>query len=256
MEGAGRAAAHPWRVTLSEAAAIQVRLSREVLLCPLPSGGPGAPLVAAGVDVGYSKDGSRAWAAAVAMDRRFRVIASAVVAGDPDGPYVRGYLAFREGRLTLEALASLDLTPDVVFLDGHGIVHERGLGLASHVGVLLGVPTIGVPKTPFHAIDHLPGLRRGDFYVLTKEWGAQGASIRLKAGVKPVYISPGHLVDLDHAIALAMAWSSGQHRVPEPLAAAHTMSAHARNEGLDLTTVCEQLGDRSVRVDGEGKRRG
>jgi deoxyribonuclease V len=88
---------------------------------------------------------------------------------------------------------------------------------------------IGVPKTPFHAIGHLPGSHRGDVYVLTKEWGAQGASIRLKAGVKPVYVSPGHLVDLDSAIALALAWSSGRHRVPEPLAAAHTMSAHARN---------------------------
>jgi deoxyribonuclease V len=221
--------AHAWRVPLSEAAAGQERLAAQVVLRPLRATGPGAPLVAAGVDVGYSKDGSRAWATAVAMDRRFRVVASAVVPGEPDCPYVPGYLAFREGRLTLEALAALDATPDLVFLDGHGIVHERGLGLASHVGVLLGVPTIGVPKTPFHSIDHLPGPRRGDFYVLTKEWGAQGASIRLKAGVKPVYVSPGHLVDLDSAIALALVWSSGRRRVPEPLAAAHTMSAHARN---------------------------
>jgi deoxyribonuclease V len=225
---------HPWRVPLSEAAAIQERLAAQVVLRPLPSIGPGAPLVAAGVDVGYSKDGSRAWAAAVVMDRRFRVVASAVVPGEPDGPYAPGYLAFREGRLTLEALEALDVTSDLVFLDGHGVVHERGLGLASHVGVLLGVPTIGVPKTPFHAIDHLPGPQRGDFYVLTKEWGAQGASIRLKAGVKPVYVSPGHLVDLDSAIALALAWSSGHRRVPEPLAAAHTMSAHARNTGLGI----------------------
>lgn len=224
---------HPWRVTLAEAAAIQKRLAAEVELRPLPATGPGAPLVAAGVDVGYSKDGSRAWATAVAMGRGFRVVASSVVAGEPDRPYAPGYLAFREGRLTLEALEALDVTFDLVFLDGHGVVHERGLGLASHVGVLLGVRTIGVPKTPFHAIDHMPGLRQGDFYVLTKEWGAQGASIRLKAGVKPVYVSPGHLVDLESAIALALAWSSGRHRVPEPLAAAHTMSAHARNAGVE-----------------------
>ena len=220
---------HSWRVPLSEAAAIQERLAAQVVLRTLPATGPGAPLVAAGVDVGYTKDGSRAWAAAVAMDRGLRVVASAVVEGEPDHPYLRGYLAFREGRLTLEALEALDVRPDLVFLDGHGVVHERGLGLASHVGVLLGVPTIGVPKTPFHAIDHLPGRQRGDFYVLTKEWGAQGASIRLKTGVKPVYVSPGHLADLDSAIALALAWSSGRHRVPEPLAAAHTMSARARN---------------------------
>ena len=221
--------AHAWRVPLSEAAAVQERLAAQVVLRPLPATGPGAPLMAAGVDVGYTKDGSCAWAAAVAMDRGFRVAASTVVAGEPDHPYVPGYLAFREGRLTLEALEALDVRLDLVFLDGHGVVHARGLGLASHVGVLLGVPTIGVPKTPFHAIDHLPGPQRGDFYVLTKEWGAQGASVRLKPGVKPVYVSPGHLVDLDSAIALALAWSSGRHRVPEPLAAAHTMSAGARN---------------------------
>lgn len=226
---ADESTAHPWRMPLPDAAAIQRRLAREVVLQPLPADGPDAPALAAGVDVGYTKDGSRAWAAAVVMDRRFRVLASAVVEGEPDAPYVPGYLAFREGRLTLEALGALDIAPDLIFLDGHGIVHARGLGLASHVGVLLGVPTIGVPKTPFHAIDHVPGPNRGDYYVLTKEWGAQGASIRLRAGVKPVYVSPGHLVDLDSAIVLALAWSSGRHRVPEPLAAAHTMSAHARN---------------------------
>jgi deoxyribonuclease V len=220
---------HPWRVTLPEAAEIQRRLAEEVVLRPLPATGPHSPVRAAGVDVGYTKDGSRAWASAVVMDARFRVLASAVVEGEPDLPYVPGYLAFREGRLTIEALLALDCEPELIFLDGHGVVHERGCGLASHVGVLLWVPSIGVPKTPFHAIDHLPGPHAGDYYVLTKEWGAQGASIRLKAGVKPVYISPGNLVDLKSAIALGLAWSSGRHRVPEPLAAAHTMSAHARN---------------------------
>jgi deoxyribonuclease V len=227
---------HPWRVPLAQAAIIQERLAREVVLRPLPARGPGAPFIVAGVDVAYEKDGSRAWAAAVAMDHRFRILGSTVSEGERDLPYVRGYLAFREGRLTVEALEALarEVEPGLVFLDGHGVVHERGLGLASHVGVLLGVPTIGVPKTPFHAIDHAPGPRRGDFYVLTKEWGAQGASIRLKAGVKPVYVSPGYLVDLDSALALALAWSSGARKVPEPLAAAHTISVKARNAGTGL----------------------
>ena len=82
---------------------------------------------------------------------------------------------------------------------------------------------------PFHSIDHDPGPARGDFYVLTKEWGAQGASVRLKSRVKPVYVSPGHLVDLPSALALALVWSTGRHRVPEPLSAAHTLSREARN---------------------------
>jgi deoxyribonuclease V len=217
---------HPWDVTFEEAAAVQRRLADEVIVRPLD---PHSVRTAAGVDVAYTKDGTGAWAAAVVMDRAFRVVATSVAEGVPDAPYAPGYLAFREGRLTIEALLGLGVEPDLVFLDGHGVVHERGLGLASHIGVLLGVPTIGVPKTPFHAIDRLPGPRRGDHYVLTKEWGAEGASVRLKAGVKPVYVSPGHLTDLASALALALAWSTGRHRVPEPLSLAHTMSVCTRN---------------------------
>ena len=222
---------HPWRVTRVEAGAIQLRLASEVILRALAADGPASPRFAAGVDVAYLRDGSLAWAVAVVMNRRFETVSTSVAEGVPDSPYAPGYLAFREGRLTLEALASLKVRPDLVFLDGHGVVHERGFGLASHVGVLLGLPTIGVPKTPFHAIDHNPGSKRGDHYLLTKEWGAQGASVRLKSDVKPVYVSPGHLVDLPSALALALVWSSGRHRVPEPLSAAHTLSLETRNAG-------------------------
>ena len=220
---------HAWCVTREQSADIQRRLAQHVELRSLPANGPGSPLVAAGVDVAYAKDGSLAWAVAAAMDRSFTVVSMSVAEGRPDSAYAPGFLAFREGRLTIEALTGLDVRPDLVFLDGHGVVHKRGLGIASHVGVLLGIPTIGVPKTPFHAVDRTPGPDRGDYYTLTKEWGAQGASIRLKAGVKPVYVSPGHLVDLPSALALSLAWSTGSHRVPEPLAAAHTMSVRARN---------------------------
>lgn len=220
---------HPWNVAPEEAADIQRRLAPLVDLRPLPAEGPGAPALAAGVDVGYSKEGTRAWAVAVVMDRRFNVLDTAVATGEPDLDYIPGYLAFREGRLALEALEALSVEPKLLFVDGHGVVHERGLGLASHIGVLLGLPAIGVPKTPFHAIDHMPDTPRGSYYVLTKEWGAEGASIRLRANVKPVYVSPGHLVDLDSAIALCLDWSTGRHRVPEPLQAADTASKMARN---------------------------
>ena len=220
---------HPWIITHGEADAIQHRLASAVELRPLPTDGRGSPKLAAGVDVAYTKDGTHAWAVAVVMDREFHTIATSVIEGDPDIPYKRGYLAFREGRLTIEALMSLGVEPDLVFCDGHGVVHERGCGLASHVGVLLGVPTVGVPKTPFHAVDHPPGPHRGDHYVLTKEWGAEGASVRLKGGSKQVYVSPGHLVDLPSALALSLAWSSGRHRVPDPLSAAHTLGVKTRS---------------------------
>jgi deoxyribonuclease V len=220
---------HSWRVDHVECDSIQRRLAAEVVLWPLAVDGPESPSHVAGVDVAYSKQDDLAWAVAVVMNRRFKVLSTSVAEGRPDVTYAPGYLAFREGRLTLAALAGLEVPPDLVFLDGHGVVHERGLGLASHIGVLLDIPTIGAPKTPFHAIYHDPGRGRGEYYVLTKEWGAQGASIRLKASAKPVYVSPGHLVDLESALALAVMWSSGRHRVPEPLSAAHTLSSEARN---------------------------
>lgn len=219
---------HSWDVETPVAEQIQRSLAESVRLEPLPAEGPGSPCLAAGVDVGYARDGQHAWAVAVVLDRGMRVVESRVASGEPDRPYAPGLLAFREGRLTIEVLLALETTPDVVFCDGHGVVHERGLGLASHIGVLLDVPTVGVPKTPFHAIDHAPGPRRGDYYVLTKEWGAQGAAIRLRDGVKPVYVSPGHRCDLSSAIELALAWSTGLHRVPEPLQAADTASKLAR----------------------------
>lgn len=225
---------HPWRVSSEEAEDIQRRLAGNVVLRPLAASGEGSPRLAAGVDVGYSKDGSLAWGAAVVLERTrelppgFRLVEQTVVPGEPDMPYRTGLLAFREGRLTIAALEALTVEPDLILCDGHGVVHERAFGLASHVGVLLGIPTIGVPKTPFHAVERQPGLERGDFLVYTKEWGAEGAAIRLRAGTKPVYVSPGHLVDLASAIALALAWSTGRHRVPEPLSAADTLSKLAR----------------------------
>lgn len=219
---------HAWRVQTGEAQEMQRRLARLVRLDPLPAQGPHAPRLAAGVDVGYSRDGLLAWAVAVVLDRSLKVIERSIVAGEPDRPYAPGLLAFREARLSLEALTALEHDPGVIFCDGHGVVHERGLGLASHIGVLLDVPTVGVPKTPFHAIDASPGPHRGDYYILTKEWGAQGAAIRLRSHTKPVYVSPGHRCDLESAIALALAWSSGTHRVPEPLQRADTASKIAR----------------------------
>jgi deoxyribonuclease V len=222
--------AHPWDLPPHAARELQQRLAEKIVLRPLPAEGPKAPKLAAGVDVGYSRDGEHAWACAVVLDRQMRVVDRTIVPGTPDREYETGMLAFREGRLTLAALRALSVEPDLVFCDGHGVVHERGLGLASHMGVLLGLPVVGAPKTPFHAVEELPEPGRGHTIVYTKEWGAQGAALRLRSHSKPVYVSPGHLVDLDSSIALCLAWSTGSHRVPEPLQRADTLSKIARNE--------------------------
>ncbi len=225
MPAVGSELEHAWGVSAERAAHIQTELARHVVLSAL---GAEQVRIAAGVDVGYSLDGSRAWACAVSMDSSYRVLERTVVPGAPDRTYSPGLLAFREGRLTVAALTALEARPDLVFCDGHGIVHERGLGLASHIGVLLDIPTIGVTKTPFHSVERLPETERGSLLVYEKEWGARGAALRLRTGVKPVYVSPGHLVDLESAIAQCLGWSTGHHKVPEPLQAADTLSRLAR----------------------------
>ena len=96
--------AHAWRVSRLQAAEIQRVLAPRVELRALPTDGPGSPLIAAGVDVAYAKTGPAAWAAAVAMDRHFKVVSACVIEGEPDAEYAPGYLAFREGRLSIEAL--------------------------------------------------------------------------------------------------------------------------------------------------------
>jgi deoxyinosine 3'endonuclease (endonuclease V) len=120
--------AHAWGVSRIEAADIQEHLAAHVKLRPMTTHGPGAPTLAAGVDVGYTKDGPHAWAAAVVMDTRWQVVSSAIAEGVPDSPYAPGYLAFREGRLTLEALCALDVKPDLIFVDGHRIGQRAEYG--------------------------------------------------------------------------------------------------------------------------------
>ncbi|WP_065965916.1 endonuclease V [Streptomyces sparsogenes] len=207
-----------WPATKAEAAAVQERLRGSVLVggdLPAPGAGTGAVV---GVDVAYDDERGRVAAAAVALDPRgLTVVGEATAVGPVAFPYVPGLLAFREIPAVLDALATLDRLghrPDVVVCDGYGLAHPRRFGLASHLGVLTGLPTIGVAKNPFTFHHDAPGPRRGDWSPLLDGAEEVGRALRTQDGVKPVFVSVGHRVTLAAACAYALHLAR-DYRLPE-----------------------------------------
>jgi deoxyribonuclease V len=141
-------------------------------------------------------------------------------------PYIPGLLAFREAPMIVEAFERIREQPDVLFLDGNGIAHPRGLGLASHIGLLLDLPTIGVAKSKFYGDYSQPGEQKGLWTPIMDEKEEEkiiGASLRTSTKIKPVYVSPGNRIDLEHAIQITLDCCRG-FRLPEPLRIAHQMA--------------------------------
>lgn len=204
-----------WPQTVEEALAAQreVRLRAEL---GVPGPGVGDVRRVAGVDVSYAKDSDVLVAAAVVLDAAtLEPLDTALVEGRSRFPYVPGLLAFRELPSVLEALERLSVAPQMVVCDGYGLAHPRRAGLAVHLGVLTGLPCFGVAKTPF-AFDHRPpGPRRGDGSPLTDGGDVVGRALRTQDGVRPVYVSVGNAIGLDHACAHTLALTARGTRLPE-----------------------------------------
>jgi deoxyribonuclease V len=151
------------------------------------------------------------------------VVASATARVPVAFPYISGYLSFREVPAVLAALERLEARPDVVLCDGQGIAHPRRLGLASHLGVVTGLPTVGVAKSRLVG-EHPPAPERpGAWAPLTHRGELVGAVLRTRAGVQPVYVSPGHRVCLETSVALTLACTT-RFRLPETTRAAHRLA--------------------------------
>jgi deoxyribonuclease V len=197
---------------IARAQALQARLRRRVRI----RGGPRRVRLVAGADLAYRGDGSRAWAAVVLWSLRDgAVVETATVSGRPRFPYVPGYLSFREGPLLLRAFKRLKRKPDLVLFDGQGVAHPRGLGLASHLGVLLDLPSVGCAKSRLVGEHGLPGPRRGDWTPLLLERRRVGTVLRTRDGVAPLWISPGHRIGMRETVRWALACC--RTRVPEPI---------------------------------------
>jgi len=209
----------PWPTTTAEALAVQDRLrSRVDAVGPGPT--PEAVRHVVGLDVAYAEDSDELAAAVVVLDARTHAVTERSVAlGRAAFPYVPGLFAFREIPALTRALDGLDTTPDLLVCDGFGLAHPRRFGLACHLGVLTGIPTIGVGKTPFVGTYTTPGERRGDASDLIHEGDVVGRALRTRDAVKPVFVSIGHGVDLDTACAHVLALTP-RYRLPETTRAA------------------------------------
>ena len=205
-----------WPRTEEEALAAQDALRSRMISGP----GPAKVSTVAGLDVAYHEDGERLAAAVVVLDAAdLSVRDSAVVVGRPAFPYVPGLFAFREVPPLLAALDRLTVRPDVLVCDGHGVAHPRRFGLAAHLGVLTDLPAFGVGKTRLLGDWEPVGPARGDRSPLIDRGEAVGSVLRTRDGVKPVFVSVGHRMDLELACALTLALTP-RYRLPETTRAA------------------------------------
>jgi deoxyribonuclease V len=186
------------------------------------------PIVtAAGLDVAYESGSDRAAAAVVVLEvATLAPIDAAIAVQRAVVPYAPGLLAFREVPLLVQAYEQLADVPDVLVCDGHGIAHPRRIGLASHLGVLLDRPSIGVAKTPFLGAHGPLGDRRGATADIVDGGEVIGRALRTQDGVRPVYVSVGHRVGLDMACDLVLALAP-RHRQPETTRQADSASRAA-----------------------------
>lgn len=184
-------------------------------LVDLVGPGPTAPATVAGLDVAYAESGDRLAAAVTVLDARtLAVVDTAVSVGRPAFPYVPGLFAFRELPALLDALAGLTVRPDLLVCDGHGLAHPRRFGLACHLGVVTGLPSIGVGKTPLVGEFDEPAPERGASTPLRNGDEVVGRVLRTRDGVKPVFVSVGHRMSLDNAVDRVLALTP-RYRLPE-----------------------------------------
>jgi len=135
-------------------------------------------------------------------------------------------LTFREGPILISAFEKLNIRPDVMIFEGQGIAHPRGFGLASHLGLWLDLPSIGCTKTPLLRARIPVQDSRGKFQLIRGDGRELGAVVRTKRGVKPVFVSPGHRIDLPTSVKLVLA-ACQRFRMPEPLRRAHQLAGRA-----------------------------
>lgn len=208
---------HRWNVSPQEAIALQQKLAAQVIYDrPLPLD---AIRLVAGVDVSVKENESQA-AVVILTFPELRVIETVLARQPTPFPYIPGLLSFREGPALVEAFERLQNVPDVFIFDGMGRAHPRRIGIAAHMGLWLQKPTIGCGKTLLTGRYSEPDALRGAYSDLTDRREIIGVVLRTRDKIKPVFISPGHLIDLASSIEIVMACTS-KYRLPDPIRAAH-----------------------------------
>jgi deoxyribonuclease V len=209
---------HPWNLTPKEAVEFQRKLARRVITENLL----GPVKTVAGIDVGLKNDVARA-AVVVLNYPELAVIDYAVASGPVPMPYIPGLLSFREGPVILKAMDQLSVAPDLLIFDGQGIAHPRRLGIASHMGVLLDMPSIGCAKSKLCGHYAEPAEEKKSRTPLIDHGETIGTVLRTRTRIKPVFVSPGHRIDLDTAVEYVLSCCT-RYRLPETTRWAHNVA--------------------------------
>lgn len=212
---------HSWDLSIAEAQKVQKGLSQLVKL----SRDFDVVHRVAGVDVGFEQGDKMTRAAVVVLSfPELTLLESALVRQPTRFPYVPGLLTFREAPAILKALSQLSQPPDLLLCDGQGLAHPRRCGLACHLGLRSGLPSIGVAKSRLIGEHAAVGEQRGDWQPLLDGGEVIGAVLRTRPGVKPLYVSIGHRIDLPTAIEYVLACTP-RYRLPETTRQAHRLAS-------------------------------
>ncbi len=217
---------HPWNVNYKEAVEIQKRLKKQIILKNSFKNLNGKLI--AGADVSYDKEIDRFYAGVVVFElQTMQKIEEVTASGKVSFPYSPGLRSFRESPILLRAFSKVKKTPDIIILDAQGIAHPRGIGLASHIGLLLNKPSIGCAKTRLIGKYDNVGKEAGYYSQLTIKGKAVGVVLRTRKNVKPVFVSPGHKIDLATSIDIVLKSCRG-YKLPEPTRQAHNLVTKVR----------------------------
>jgi deoxyribonuclease V len=210
---------HAWNVSPKEAVQLQKELRAHIRLEPLAK----EPALIGGCDVSMNRFAKEGFAGFVTLSYPgLELLDHSVVKDTIPFPYVPGLLSFREIPMLMKAWETLKTKPDVLVVDGIGIAHPRRLGIATHLGLMLDIPTIGCAKSVLTGVYEEPGNTPGDISYLYDKRTQEiiGAALRTKVNVKPVFISPGHKITLEDSLRLVV-HSIKKHRLPEETRLAH-----------------------------------
>jgi len=215
---------HSWQISPQQSVRLQRELAPHVRCTPLAR-----PVrTIAGVDCAFFDSGRQIVAVAVLMQAKtLEIMAMAYAVDQVRMPYVPGLLSFREAPTQFEAVSQLPQSPDLVLVDGAGQAHPRRLGIASHLGLWLGIPTVGVAKSRLCGRHRAVGRRRGCCVKLIDGGEVLGGVLRTRDDVKPLYVSAGHLITLAEAIKWTLR-TARQYRLPEPIRAADRIAGQLK----------------------------
>jgi deoxyribonuclease V len=222
---------HSWQISVAQAQQIQRELASRVSRKSTPIN----PRLIAGVDISAPNSEGLARAAAVVLNYpELKVVEVEIVEDKVNFPYIPGLLSFRETPLVLAACQKLSADPDLLLVDGQGIAHPRRFGIASHIGLLLDMPTIGCAKSRLCGTHATVPTEAGAYAELVDNNEIIGAALRTRTNISPLYISTGHKIDLRAAIYWTLECCRGQ-RLPEP-----SRLAHLAASGKPLDTIRTQ----------------